>query len=154
MKRIIILRHAKAEKLAATDHERPLSARGHEQAQQCSTWISALPFAIESAIVSSSMRTTQTWQDLHLHCPALTTDDAYNASAEQWVHLIRECGQEVNTLLIVGHNPGVSDLAFAHGYAGELSTCAAVVIELKESWQQFGLQGGRTAQTFVPERSN
>jgi len=154
MKRIIILRHAKAEKLAQTDFARPLSPRGHDQAKQCAKWLQTLPFTIDSAIVSSSARTSSTWDDLNLNCPVHFADDAYNASAEQWVHLIRECGQEVNTLLIVGHNPGVSDLAFAHGYAGELSTCAAVVIELKESWQHVGLQGGRTAQTFVPERSN
>lgn len=154
MKRIIILRHAKAEKLAQTDFARPLSPRGHEQVLQCATWLDTLAFEIDSAIVSSSMRTTQTWQDLQLSCQLQVTDDAYNASAEQWVHLIRECGHEVNTLLIVGHNPGLSDLAFANGYAGELSTCAAVVIELKESWQQFGLQDGNVIQTFAPERSN
>jgi len=153
MKRIIILRHAKAEKLAQTDHERPLSDRGHEQAQQCARWVSALPFAIDSAIVSASMRTTQTWQDLQLRCPVKITEEAYNASAEQWVHLIRECELEVDTLLIVGHNPGVSDLAFAYGYAGELSTCAAVVIELAQAWPEFGLHDGKSVQVFVPERS-
>lgn len=154
MKRIVILRHAKAEKLAQTDHERPLSERGHEQAQQCAKWLGSLAFAIDGAIVSSSERTTQTWQDLHLHCPVLTTDDAYNASAEQWVHLIRECEPGVENLLIIGHNPGVSDLAFAHGFARELSTCAAVVIELEQTWQQFGLLDGQPKQSFEPERTS
>ena len=154
MNRIVIMRHAKAEKLAQTDHERQLSDRGHEQAQQCANWISTLPFAIDSAIVSSSMRTTQTWQDLQLRCPVQITNDAYNASAEQWVHLIRECAPAVENLLIVGHNPGVSDLAFAHGFASELSTGAAVVIELAQSWEQFGLHDGQPKQSFVPERTN
>lgn len=154
MKRIVILRHAKAEKFAETDHARSLSERGHAQAKQCAKWIATLPFEISAAIVSSSVRTTQTWQDLDLKCPVLFTADAYNASAEQWVHLVRECDPDVQTLLIIGHNPGVSDLAFAHGYSGELSTCAAVVIELAEGWQQFGLHDGQSAQTFVPERSD
>lgn len=153
MKRLVILRHAKAEKFAVTDHARPLSDRGHEQAHQCSKWIHELPFVIESAIVSSSTRTAQTCQDLKLNCSVQLAAAAYNASAEQWVHLIRECQNEVENLLIVGHNPGLSDLAFAHGYAGELSTCAAVVIELEPDWQQFGLHAGKPAQTFVPERN-
>jgi len=153
MKRIVILRHAKAEKLAQTDHERPLSDRGHEQVQQCARWLSALPFVIDSAMVSASMRTTQTWQELQLRCPVQITEEAYNASAEQWVHLIRECQNEVENLLIIGHNPGLSDLAFANGYAEELSTCSAVVIELEQAWTQFGLHDGKSAQTFVPERN-
>jgi len=154
MKRMVILRHAKTEKLAESDKVRRLTERGHDQAKQCAEWIASLPFEIDFAIVSTATRTTQTWEGLHLLCSVKTTDDAYNASAEQWVHLIRECGPEVENLLIIGHNPGVSDLAFAHGFASELSTGAAVVIELAQTWQQFGLHDGQPQQSFVPEPTN
>lgn len=154
MKRIVILRHAKTEKLAESDKVRRLTERGHDQAKQCAEWIASLPFEIDFAIVSTATRTTQTWEVFELACPVQFSDDAYNASAEQWVHLIRECGPEVENLLIIGHNPGVSDLAFAHGFASELSTGAAVVIELAQTWQHFGLHGGRVSQTFEPERNN
>ncbi len=154
MKRIVILRHAKTEKLAETDKVRRLTERGHEQAKQCAKWIASLPFEIDSAIVSTATRTTQTWEELGLSCPVKFSDDAFNASAEDWVHLIRGCTEDVETLLFVGHSPGVTDLAFAHGFTGELSPCDAVVIELDEPWQQFGLHGGRVAQTFEPERNS
>ena len=151
MKRIVILRHAKTEKLAESDKVRRLTERGHDQAKQCAEWIESLPFEIDSAIVSTATRTKQTWEELGLACPVQFSDDAYNASAEQWVHLIRECAPEVDNLLIIGHNPGVSDLAFAHGFSSELSTGAAVVIELSQTWQQFGLHDGQPQQSFVPE---
>jgi len=154
MKRIVILRHAKTEKLAETDKVRRLTERGRDQAKQCAEWIASLPFEIDSAIVSTATRTTQTWEELKLACPVQFSDDAYNASAEQWVHLIRECAPEVENLLIIGHNPGLSDLAFAHGFASELSTGSAVVIELAQTWQQFGLHDGQPEQSFVPERSS
>lgn len=152
MKRIVILRHAKTEKLAETDKVRRLTERGHEQAKQCAKWIANLPFEVNLAVVSTATRTTQTWEELDLKCPVEFSDDAYNASAEDWVHLIRGVDEDIQTLLFVGHSPGVSDLAYAHGFTGELSPCNAVVLELDGSWQQFGLHGGRVAQTFVPER--
>ena len=70
------------------------------------------------------------------------------------MHLIRGCTEDIETLLLVGHNPAVADLAYAHGFTGEFAPCDAVVIELDEPWSEFGLHGGRVAQTFVPERNH
>lgn len=150
MSRVIILRHAKAEKLAETDFARPLSQRGHQQTKECRNWISGLPFKIDQALVSSSLRTRETWEDLKLQCPVAFSDDAYNASAEQLVHLIRQFNDGTETILIVGHNPGVTDLAFAHGFHGELATCAAVVINLDGDLAHCGLIEGDPAQVFEP----
>ena len=150
MSRVIILRHAKAEKLAETDHARPLSKRGLEQVRACRQWLLDLPFQVDFAIVSSSVRTMQTWQGLELSNPVLITDEAYNASAEQLVHLIRHSDHVHETVLLIAHNPGVSDLAFANGFHGELATCGAVVIEIDGTLSQFGLVDGAPAQVFTP----
>lgn len=150
MHRVIILRHAKAEQFAETDHARPLSNRGHQQAKECSEWLKTLPFTIDHALVSSSKRTTETWEDLNLKCSVTLTDEAYNASAEDLVHLIRHTNSQLLNLLVIAHNPGVSDLAFANGFAGELSTCSAVVIECEGELVQFGLIESKPAETFRP----
>ena len=150
MNRIVILRHAKAEKLAQTDHARGLSSRGHKQTHEFKKWLADKTFQIDFAIVSTAKRTQETWQDLHLDCPVIHASDAYNASAEQWVHLISHTDVLGQTLLIVGHNPGLSDLAYALGAAGELSTCGAVVIEVDVSWANFGLVSGEVVQSFTP----
>lgn len=150
MNRVIILRHAKAEKMAETDFARKLTDRGHEQARECAQWIKELPFTIDHAIVSSSARTRETWDDLKLKCPVTFSDDAYNASAEQLVHLVRHTDDNSQTVLVIAHNPGVSDLAFANGFGGELATCAAVVIEVDQTLAQFGLVDGLPAQVFEP----
>ena len=150
MSRVIILRHAKAEKIAETDFVRPLSRRGHEQAKECAFWITQLPFSIDCAIVSTAMRTNETWRELNLKCPVTFTDEAYNASAEQLVHLIRHVDLGAENILVIAHNPGVTDLAFANGFSGELSTCSAVVIEIDTPASQFGLIEGNPAQTFTP----
>ena len=151
MRRLVIVRHAKAEPNAETDFLRPLSRRGHQQARECAKWIRKLPFEIDVALVSSALRTAQTWEELNLGCPVNLLDDAYNASAETLVHLIREFAGTSQTVLIVGHNPGISDLAFANGYPTELSTCASVLIELTTDWNQFGLIEGSPAATFNPD---
>ncbi len=151
MRRLIVMRHAKADPHAETDFLRPLSRRGHQQAQECAKWIRKLPFEIDVALVSSALRTAQTWEELNLECSVNLLDDAYNASAETLVHLIREFAGDSQTLLVVGHNPGISDLAFANGYPTELSTCASVVIECSADWNQFGLIEGLPAQTFNPD---
>ena len=150
MYRVIILRHAKAEQFAETDHARPLSNRGHQQAKECSEWLKTLPFTIDHALVSSSKRTTETWEDLKINSTVTISDDAYNASAEDLVHLIRHTNNGSLNLLVVAHNPGVSDLAFANGFAGELSTCSAVVIECEGELVQFGLIESKPAETFRP----
>ena len=151
MSRVIILRHAKAEKIAETDFARPLSQRGHEQARECAKWLRKLVFDIDHAIVSTSIRTKETWEELDLKCPVTFSDEAYNASAEQLVHLIRHVDFGADTILVIAHNPGVTDLAFANGFSGELTTCSAVVIELSTPASQFGLIDGNLGQIFTPK---
>ena len=150
MKRLVIMRHAKAEQFAETDFARPLSERGHEQTRQCKKWLSKLNFEIDFALVSSAKRTKQTWEDLGLSCDSELTDRGYNASAEQWVNLIRHSGLSCENLLVVGHNPGLTDLAFALGSDLELGTCGAVVVELDADWPEFGLVSATVSDAFSP----
>jgi len=148
------MRHAKAQPDAETDFLRPLSKRGHEQAAQCAQWIESLPFVVDAALVSAALRTTQTWEGLQIECAVKFTQDAYTDHVETLVHLVREFGAEAESLLLVGHNPGISDLAFANGYAQELSPCTAVVVEITTDWSQFGLIEGTPAQVFIPSKND
>ena len=152
MKRLVFLRHAKAEQIAETDFARPLSERGHDQTSQCRKWLGKLSFEIDWAIVSSAKRTAQTWADLELACPVDLSDRGYNASAEQWVNLIAHSGLDCQNLLIIGHNPGLSDLAFALGAESELGTCGAAVFELDGDWANFGLTPARMIEQFSPKK--
>ena len=122
---IYLLRHAQAVDYTATDHERVLSARGVLQSNECGEWLHSQRITVDHAIVSDAQRTVDTWRALALDIPAHITHDAYNASARQLEQLIRECGQ-ATSVIVVAHNPGISELAASAGLQHSLKTCEFV----------------------------
>lgn len=112
IKRLIIMRHAKSDwgTDAANDHARPLNKRGRRDAPRIAARIGSLGWAPELVVSSDSERTQQTWTRM---APLFDGDievrftrDLYHAglgeiqaSAEQWP-------EAVETVLVLGHNPG------------------------------------------------
>lgn len=116
MPTLILLRHAKSDyPLGVPDHDRPLSARGIRNAESIGTHLK--PFLAEGpslgVAVSTATRALQTWE---LASAALSpiqqfwNDSAlYLAEPDQIVEVSRCFETEVG--LIVGHNPGLAELA-------------------------------------------
>ncbi|VXB51782.1 SixA phosphatase family protein [Nocardioides sp. AX2bis] len=156
-RRLVVLRHAQAEPSAATDAERPLSARGRTDAAAAGTWLAGLGIHVGpptgSALVSAALRTRQTYDALaggagwEGGAEAARHDEGlYSAGPEAALDLVRETADEVSTLLVVGHNPTMAYLAHllddgegdpgagsemvARGYP----TCAAAVFAVDVPW--------------------
>jgi phosphohistidine phosphatase len=114
-KTLVIVRHAKAEQTASTDAERRLADRGADDAAEGGRWLSARGVEPGAALVSSAVRTEQTWDALAEAAGwdlEATLDDAlYEAGTETALDLVRETDAHVTTLVVVGHNPTMASLA-------------------------------------------
>jgi phosphohistidine phosphatase len=146
---LVLLRHAKAESPpGVADENRPLSARGHADAHAAGAWL-ATRHAPELVLCSPAKRTRQTW---HAIAANLTTKPAaqvryerrlYLAGADELLELVRETDDSVGTVLVIGHNPTLSQLAFTLDPDGGLDsdglrTCGLTVHTVAGSWRDCG----------------
>jgi phosphohistidine phosphatase len=141
---LILLRHAKSDWSGdERDLHRPLVERGRRQAPDAGAWLAENADAIDLAVVSSATRAQQTWQlvsaALAVPPPMRTEERAYAATAGELLDLVRELPAEVGTAVIVGHNPGLEDLAtMLTGRSVEMPTSALAVIWWAEEWESAG----------------
>ncbi|MCP9625723.1 histidine phosphatase family protein [Rhodopseudomonas palustris] len=119
MRRLILLRHAKTETDAPTgkDHDRRLEERGRADAAAMAEWLSEQRLVPDQVLVSTATRTRQTWDILSGLFAAGTEPqvehlpELYSASAAQLLQAIHEVSAGINRLMLVGHNPGLHELA-------------------------------------------
>ena len=99
-RRLILLRHAKSDWPDVPDRDRPLAKRGRRDAPKIGRWLREHGYLPDTVICSDARRTRQTWDRVARELggsPSVTFEPrAYAASG---------------TALLVGHNPGVSELA-------------------------------------------
>ncbi|RKK02225.1 histidine phosphatase family protein [Pseudoroseomonas wenyumeiae] len=118
MRQLILLRHAKSswDDPAMPDHARPLNARGKRAAVVMAAVMRDLGLAPDAVLVSSARRTLQTLEALSplLDSPIIEPmDDLYLAPWERMLQTLRGIPETVRSVLLIGHNPGMHDLALA-----------------------------------------
>jgi phosphohistidine phosphatase len=126
MDRLILFRHGKAEPESASgeDFERRLAPRGEREAAQMGERLAALGFRPELVLVSAAQRTRDTWAAA---APALGDpevryeDDLYHAEAGLVRSLAEQAGAGRGAVMVIGHNPGLHELAFRLMLEGEAS---------------------------------
>lgn len=124
MKTLFLLRHAKAARGdgALPDAERPLAERGRGDAQRLAAFLRRRRLRPAAVLCSPSLRTRQT---LHLIGPALSDAPValeprlYEATAGTLLSLLAATPAEVASVLLVGHNPGLADLALLLAGSGK-----------------------------------
>jgi phosphohistidine phosphatase len=126
MQRLILMRHAEAERAAGSgrDRDRLLSARGRLDAAAMGRALAARGFRPDLALVSPAARTRQTWDLLHdaFGDVQLRDDEPlYNGGAGTLRHLIEKVEDEAGCLMVVAHNPGVHLLAVEYLVEGAAS---------------------------------
>lgn len=121
---LYLLRHAKAVIAdgSVPDFDRPLAARGRRQAAELAALMAERAYAPARVICSSSQRTRETLAPL---LGAWPTDvrieiarGLYNAGAEQLLALVSRQRGDAAGLLLIGHNPGIEQLARALANGG------------------------------------
>jgi len=148
-----LLRHAKSSwKDDIEDHQRGLSRRGREAARRVAEHLPAAVGPLDLALASSALRTRQTL-DLVLvrFAPQpriLIEDELYLASAERLLERLRRLADEDRNVLLIGHNPGLRELALALADAAapaslplvssKFPTAARVSFRIATAWPAFG----------------
>ena len=119
MKTIYLLRHAKSARdiPGLADPERPLNARGEAAATAIGRHLAALLPGPDLVLASSARRTVDTAHlvlDAFAHRPPLAIEDGlYLADARTLAERLSDLGDAVDAVLLVGHNPGLVELALA-----------------------------------------
>ena len=167
--RLILLRHAKSEKAepGQRDHTRRLSGRGQNDAPLIGAYMARHALIPDLVRVSDAARTRETWERLAsaLSASPLVTyeERLYDAGTEALLAAVKETAPEVRTLMVVGHNPGLHDLARLLIASGDvearerlnegLPTSGLAVIDFAgDAWRKLHPHGGRL-ELFVSPRS-
>ena len=113
--RLLLLRHAKAEKgvPGVDDRDRALNPRGRTDAARIGAYMAHHGLLPGAALVSPARRTRETFERLTsawpAPCPVRYVDRLYNAGPDAIVEAIK--GASAQILLVVGHNPGLHETA-------------------------------------------
>ncbi|MGX1165259.1 phosphohistidine phosphatase [Bradyrhizobium sp. USDA 372] len=122
MRRLMLLRHAKTETDAPSgrDQDRRLDDRGHKDAAQMGDWIAAHPPFPDTVLVSHAVRARQTWDIAweamkdRVRAPQVEVlPELYGADPAQILETIRTATAPADSkrLLLIGHNPGMHEVA-------------------------------------------
>ena len=119
MHRLILMRHAKTERMAESglDRDRALTPRGLDDAALMGSILAEKGLKPDLALVSSATRTRQTWDAIHgaLGDVELRIEPRlYDASPDTIRRLIEDAEDQTGCLLVVAHNPGVHLLALEY----------------------------------------
>ncbi len=166
MRRLMLLRHAKTERVepGERDRDRKLAKRGRADAPLIGAYMARHGLVPDLALVSAAERAQETWKLLaaaFAKPPKAATDERiYNAGADKLMSVLAE-PRRARALLLVGHNPGIHDLAVALIAAGEaaarervaekLPTSGLVVIDLPfDDWALLHPHSGRLERFVSP----
>ncbi len=124
MRRLILFRHSEAVHSSHhSDHERPLTEAGRKDAARAGARLAELDLPIDLALVSDSRRTRETWDiaAAHLKKPpeARQEKTLYEAGRRDLLDLARAQPDSVKSLILVGHNPSISEFAVHFAGRGE-----------------------------------
>ncbi|MPY31784.1 histidine phosphatase family protein [Streptomyces adustus] len=118
LRRLVVLRHAKsAWPEGVPDHRRPLAPRGRRDAPAAGRALAETDFLPDLALCSTALRARQTWDlaaaEWGTPPPVRYDPRLYGAGAPELLDVVRETPPEIETLLLVGHNPGLEELVLA-----------------------------------------
>jgi phosphohistidine phosphatase len=176
MRRLMLLRHAKTETDAPSgrDQDRRLDPRGHRDAAEIGGWLAAHPPFPDAVLVSPAIRAKQTWElawevmKEHVPAPHITfVPELYGADPMQMLQTIRMASvtdprTDPRQLMLVGHNPGMHELALMLTGSGDAAIRDAVADNLPTSglaifefatndWNEVGFRRGKLVLFVSPK---
>jgi phosphohistidine phosphatase len=143
MRRLMLLRHAKTENDAPSgrDQDRQLDKRGRHDAAEIGDWIGRHPPFPDSVLVSPAARARQTWdiawEAMKDRVPLPQVEllpELYGADPSQLLRTIRTAAStDPRRLMVIGHNPGMHELALALTGSGDATGRKALAENLPTS---------------------
>ncbi len=145
-KTLYLLRHGEAEfNIETKDFDLSLTENGRQQVYQVAKQLSENMLKIDHLISSSATRARQTIEIIkdHLHLTEIEfRDDLYPCTSSAIFDTIVSLDDSINSVLIVGHNPGLSTFAQEYMQLNEIAMPTSGLIScnyFSDSWAEFVL---------------
>ena len=160
MKQLLLMRHAKSswDNAELADHDRPLNKRGRRDAPRMGKWLCDQGVIPGRIISSTAVRARKTAAVVAEACGMddhLELDRSlYFGDVSEWVALIAETDSEIQSVMLVGHNPGLEDfLEHLIGHYERLPTATVACVELPiDAWQNLSTNSsGRLLAIWRPK---
>lgn len=166
MRRLLLMRHAKSDwPQGVEDRHRPLNERGRADAPEMGRAMAKAGLSPALALVSPAVRTRETWELLSpsLQKPEFHFENSlYGAAASVMLDLVRGTPANIETLMLLGHNPGTETLARAFAMSGDADairrinkkypTAGLAVLELPiDDWKKAAPPAGRLEMFLTPK---
>jgi phosphohistidine phosphatase len=164
---LFLLRHAKSswDDPSIEDHDRPLAPRGRRAAARISNYATKRAIRPELILCSSAMRAQQTLERI---APSLGRDaeihiepSLYRATEDRLLERLHALPNEVDSVMMIGHNPGVQDLALLLAREGPLRSLLADKFPTaglatlafgRLAWKDLDTESGELVDFVVPKR--
>jgi phosphohistidine phosphatase len=145
MKTLLVLRHAKSSKddPSLRDHDRPLNERGVRDAPRVGTMLKDHELVPDEILSSPALRAKETARLAALGCEfkkeIRLVADFYPGEPEDYLKILKTLPDEVNRVMVVGHNPGIEELIWMLiGTPEEIPTAALTTLELPiNTWAEL-----------------
>jgi phosphohistidine phosphatase len=160
---LVLLRHAKsAYPDGVADHDRPLAPRGLREAGLAGDWLRTNLPAIDAVLCSTATRARETLAHTGIEAPVRYVDRLYDATAGTVIDEINGVSDGVAVLLVVAHEPTMTQVALgltkpdnanadaAERISTKFPTSAAAVLRFTRSWSDLEVGSGELADFHVP----
>ncbi|MFU8836030.1 MAG: SixA phosphatase family protein [Roseovarius sp.] len=158
MKRLILMRHAKSDWDDPTlpDHARPLNRRGRRSAKALGAWLRTEGLVPGEILCSTATRTQETCARLKLPLAPRLLDSLYMAGPQDMLAALRTA--HADTVLMIGHNPGIAEFATRlvaaapeHPRFDDYPTGATLVTDFAiADWAALKEHTGQTRHFVIP----
>ena len=162
MRRLILTRHAKSawDDPLTPDHDRPLNDRGKAAAADLGQWLASRGYVPDEVLCSDALRTRKTYSGIAPALPGspelILKPALYHAGPDVMLAVLRHATG--NTVMMIGHNPGIAE------FAGRIVTVApknpdfaryptgaTLVADFAvETWEEVGFGIGAAVDFIVP----
>jgi phosphohistidine phosphatase len=166
-RRIVLLRHAKADWPDVPDRDRPLADRGRLEAPAAGRWLAGAGIVPRLVLCSPAVRTRETWKlaagELPQRPRTAYDERLYEATTGDLLAVLNGVDDEIPDVALVGHNPGMHGVAdalaghtegdaLARMRRGGFPTASVAVLEFEGSWKSVEHGVARLTSYWAPSR--
>lgn len=150
---LVVIRHAKSDWTHdLPDDQRPLNPRGQREAPLIGRWVAGNVGNVDLVLCSTAVRARETLAGSGLTAGEVRYDErVYAASPQDLMSVLDEVADDVGTVALVGHNPGLSELVgVLTGEPVELKTSAIAVVSWQGGWPDVWARGASLVSHATP----
>jgi phosphohistidine phosphatase len=163
-RRLVVVRHSKAEQSGDTDHARRLLDRGRDDAGSVGRWLAGQGVVPDHVLVSAAPRARETWEAIAAGAgwdvEPVFDEGLYTAGTDTALDLLRQAPPDAATVVVVGHNPTMGHLAqllddgggdpdASSEMASGFPTSAVAVFEYDGAWADLEVTSARLVAFHV-----